>query len=852
MEHILLPRDVANPGPSPVPYVCRDEYDGGPFLTYPARLGPSNSLALEIQLDYDIVGRVPQASCAELESFVQTWVFFGLLTEALGDFFVSSQYVRPASAVDSNEGHDKVLDTSELVPTVKMWMQQIQKSADTKEVKQNQYEHIAACLRLASTTLNAVRFSIRSDFNPWIRSSVASVGELLTRATNVVYAIKDFHRDNRCPGTWSIPYDDPRYAKQMLSNGYCPYEIHRIRNLFLTVQTYHLLIWMDRGVPSTQHQTCSDKVCRANQLDLRRYTTKHQQDECRCSDFLIDVQEVIRILSRGQLPLLRITCASRLSDVHIDIIEATPTTKYVAISHVWADGLGNPYSNSLPQCQLQYLYQNTRKFFETHANEHSAQSMFIWIDTLCCPVEPLEAKLMALKQIKTPYTHASHVLVLHSSIQSVDVSGLTPAEVCLRIFTSGWMRRLWTLQEGALPRNLWFQFKDLAVDLDHVFAEAFKTFSADISQGILLEDITMLYRGLRHFFHAEKNLPVANLVTVDDALGFRSVSVATDEAILIGGLLNLDLAHILDGTEETRMQRLWSLVASSPTGVPKNILFNRGSRLSQKGFRWAPASLLSIIRDQDGSLASGEALSTGHLSPLGLNVHASAYSTATMASAPRGAPKNPWGMFNDRDENSVRCRSDQGIWLYMAGKYGGLHKGDHLRGNSLYPILKHAEEPRRLLLASTFKFDGIRENTSALLVHDGADTNSTGPPQVVSDIIVGVGKVDKVYQILLEATFQASRSLLSDEITAQYVHLAVEDEEQQKQTPAYANLEKQLEQKVFALAESVDNEYLHKVIDAQDNYKLKRLVPILIASAYLGEYCNLGPMLPSETEWCVD
>ncbi|KAL8818574.1 MAG: hypothetical protein Q9223_002817 [Gallowayella weberi] len=361
----------------------------------------------------------------------------------------------------------------------------------------------------------------------------------------------------------------------------------------------------------------------------------------------------------------------------------------------------------------------------------------------------------------------------------------------------------------------------------------------------------MLYRGLRHFFHADGKLPAANLAIVDDALGFRSVSVASDEAILIVGLLNLNLAIILGDAEDSRMQRVWSLVASSPTGVPRNILFHRGSRLRQRGYRWAPASLMFISRDLDGSLASREAHSTGYLSPFGLNVHTSAFATATMVSGPRGAPRNPWGLFNDRDENSIRCRSDQGIWFYMVGKYSRPYEGDDLTGNSLYAILKHAVGPRRLLLASAFG-DGSREYTSALLVHDRADIDSTNPSQVVSDIIVGVGKVENVYQILFEASFQASRSLLSDEITTQYAHLGVEDEEQQKHNPAYAELEKQLEKKTLALAASVDNESLQNMMNTQDNSNLKRLVPALIASAYLGEYCNLGPILPTETEWCVD
>ena len=106
------------------------------------------------------------------------------------------------------------------------------------------------------------------------------------------------------------------------------------------------------------------------------------------------------------------------------------------------------------------------------------------------------------------------------------------------------MRRLWTLLEGALPRNLWFQFKYVAVNLDSVFLEVFdKIYKIDISRSALLLDICRLRRGLRGLFHAEENMPSADIVSVHDASRFRSVSLPTDEALLIGGLLNLDLAH---------------------------------------------------------------------------------------------------------------------------------------------------------------------------------------------------------------------------------------------------------------------------------------------------------------------
>lgn len=755
MEHLSLPRDVTPPGPSLVPFVCKSEYDGGPFLTYSARLGLSSSVAHEILVDLDYVGRTSRIPLPELESVVQTWFFFGLLTEVLGKLFKPSEYVRSVAVSNSLGGHDQVLDTSKLVQTVTLWMQQVHEAAKTKEESRRQHEHIPECLWLVETILSAARPLQQPNFNPSIKWSIASISELLSRATDQVFAIENPIKDNSCPSEWVIPYEDPGDIPQMLRGGYCPSEIQYVRKLSFSIQTYHLLLSMDRTGPSAQHQLCTDEKCRAQQINPKRYAAKHQRDGCQCDDLLVDVEEVTCILSRGVLPLLRLTLASQLSNLSIDVVAATPTSKYVAISHVWADGLGNPYCNALPRCQLQHLYQIVRSLLENQTNNDPGEVVFLWIDTLCCPVEPPEAKKMALNQIRTPYIEASHVLVLDSSLQTVDLLGLAPEEICMRIFTSGWMRRLWTLQEGALPRHLWFQFKNLAVNLDAVFYEAFnkiyQPYKLDVSRSALLLDIVNLRIGLRGFFHAEENMPSRDIASVYDALRFRSVTVPTDEPLLIGGLLNFDLAQILDGPVESRMQRVWTLVSLAPGGIPKT----------------------------------------------------------------------------DPDASS--------------------------RPASLHTFLKDASQTRRLLLASAVRFEASREILHALLVHDVTELHRTnGPRQVISDTIVLISKQEKVDQILLEAAYQASRSLLDDEITARYADLAVEDEEEQRQNPVYADLELRLKTRIIALAESLDFGNLRSLLSEEEIQLLKFRARSLIVSFYFGEYCILGPMLFSETEWCVD
>jgi hypothetical protein len=115
-----------------------------------------------------------------------------------------------------------------------------------------------------------------------------------------------------------------------------------------------------------------------------------------------------------------------------------------AISNVWADGLGNPAENSLPRCQLERIRDlaavlnvdpsreergtvrrapPTRKrspetpdsFLQSPVGAAASletDQMLFWIDTLCCPGRPDQAKDLALKRMTETYLKAAHVLVL--------------------------------------------------------------------------------------------------------------------------------------------------------------------------------------------------------------------------------------------------------------------------------------------------------------------------------------------------------------------------------------------------------------------------------------------------------
>ncbi|KAK5084897.1 hypothetical protein LTR70_006414 [Exophiala xenobiotica] len=140
----------------------------------------------------------------------------------------------------------------------------------------------------------------------------------------------------------------------------------------------------------------------------------------------------------------------------------------VVFSHVWADGLGNPGSNTLPSCQLRRLQNLANSVYGT-----AKTNVPFWFDTLLIPVKRkdfaeefdvyqrrAEAKQQALRDMEWVYKYASKVLVLDRRLFSLDSSDMQPEEIGARIMTSVWSRRLWTLQEGASKDKTCFRFRD--------------------------------------------------------------------------------------------------------------------------------------------------------------------------------------------------------------------------------------------------------------------------------------------------------------------------------------------------------------------------------------------------------
>ena len=327
---------------------------------------------------------------------------------------------------------------------------------------------------------------------------------------------------------------------------------------------------------------------------------------------------------------------------------------------MFADGLGNPSSCSVPRCQLSHISKLAKSLEksitvveELGLSEGKAtdKPLLIWLDTLCCPVSPPEAKSLALAQMRRTYEDAKHVLVLDASIECFPSDELHVTETLARIFTSGWMSRLWTLQETRLARSLWIQFKDRPVELDRLMVQLSQESSADVRYLPFNLDMVAHHRAVRPSFYSKYTNETSSvgkaLWYIDSALHHRSTTVATDEPLCIATLLDLPIQELLGvpPTAPARTAEVWDLIAEKYTGIPQQIVTFEQPRLSEPGKHWVPQTFLATT-GQD--LYSPSTRMERWLNPKLATIHPAGLLTTfpgftlSLRSHNDGLPRNPW------------------------------------------------------------------------------------------------------------------------------------------------------------------------------------------------------------------
>lgn len=292
-------------------------------------------------------------------------------------------------------------------------------------------------------------------------------------------------------------------------------------------------------------------------------------------------------------------------------------TPYTAISHVWADGLGNAEANALPECQLRNLKAMVDALPLTVRRSRSGivermlaiRKRWFWLDTLCIPVQSIRSaplginttsaikldsiKKMAIDSMSMIYVNAAPALVLDSEVQLLSLKA-DLAVLMAYINYCGWTTRGWTLQEGTLPETLVFALSDGFFDPQaqadiYRQNESQRIYKSSVSHGdhgrhLCNRHRTFDLRTLLFSSWSENRFPIwlsgqrtawedGLVQTVWNSLIRRHTSQKKDLPIILANLLGLRASVIIHD------DRPVATIIGSLSHIPVGFLYNTGPRL---------------------------------------------------------------------------------------------------------------------------------------------------------------------------------------------------------------------------------------------------------------------------------
>ncbi len=591
MEHLPLRAGVA---PIVVPFICTEEYDSTiDFLAYPERMGWDISSWHRRSSVYSNAAGITLGNgkkLGQLPAFLQTWLFFGLLTSCLKESIPVDSFVQ----FEADGG--RFITTSSLPAYLERWKD---RSDNDTVLERESYSKVISSYLAEAAWINDT-FTWFLELNAEPTAFDEELKKVLFCTNLLERALTSARRKIFQPGIWfgaDVGHKNLWLEQKMSAAGWCPYAIKVVRRTFdLDLQAYAFSLGTVRT--TEDHGSCTESCCLANQM-IENSAVKHTTMDCDCELVYPPLSEVVSILRQGQIPLVYVESLSgTLGALRLRVEPYRSGSIYVAISHVWADGLGSPSENTIPYCQMLQLKRELEGVLQCPGNiagrvkANGRCSIPFWLDTLCIPVgqEYQDLRDFSISNMYQIYKEATGVLILDPDLRMLSRTA-SFSEILLRVLISGWRGRLWTFQEGALGYCTYISGKDRVFALEELrLAYYDKMLLPEPLQYCMDEALLIrLNRAVTlspQFVQKRPELAIQRLLA---AITERTTSRAGDETVCIASFLNIDPSPLLQQPMELRMQTLLTLLPH----IPPNIVFALGPRIKTAGFRWAATTLLS-------------------------------------------------------------------------------------------------------------------------------------------------------------------------------------------------------------------------------------------------------------------
>lgn len=154
---------------------------------------------------------------------------------------------------------------------------------------------------------------------------------------------------------WPIPADAIEIRrKQMRDAQWCDFQI-RLLEETTNQSTLEWCVIQNIKQDPSGHDECTPLECIRNNVPEGTNPQCHRTPDCRCSPLMPNLHELEHIIGDDRIPLVSIVYTNGTPEVVVDAISKDNPENYIAISHVWVDGMGGLPVQGLLSCQLQWL-----------------------------------------------------------------------------------------------------------------------------------------------------------------------------------------------------------------------------------------------------------------------------------------------------------------------------------------------------------------------------------------------------------------------------------------------------------------------------------------------------------------
>ncbi|EED17029.1 hypothetical protein TSTA_020870 [Talaromyces stipitatus ATCC 10500] len=264
--------------------------------------------------------------------------------------------------------------------------------------------------------------------------------------------------------------------------------------------------------------------------------------------------------------------------------------KFVAISHVWSDGLMGTSETGLPGRQIQHPASLAAVSAENYTDPVSDQTpWFLWIDALCIPADSRVRK-QAISKMKRVYSEASMTIVLDEGLYH------TPDHLTGRLFS----KNIYILFSAGLAQ-LSSLFQDVLAGTDRPIHDHRLHDLAELV-GLSVDEVRRLDESCctRPFTNIEalmlrefRSLPFLTnrelrIRQIAQMLSLRDSSRREDELLAIAPLLGGDVSKLIHMSGEERVKNFWLQLGA----ILKDVVLLEYPKLSTPGFRCFPRTML--------------------------------------------------------------------------------------------------------------------------------------------------------------------------------------------------------------------------------------------------------------------